>query len=516
MMIFEMTPPRGVADSASPAASRSLHASQRADTKGATLVESPAALHSPSQISPLAKNSILQNYPSLMVQQGPGSPYNSTSVHMADYFSSPFPSAVPPPTPNSTFVRDERRELASEVSPAVGRSKHSIRSEMSDEVLFDTSPQQSSIRGQSSSRLLTAPIPSPQRGGESSYGRQTNRRVGLELRNSDEDPIPIGPGFVAQPRDVNPSSTGRLSAKESAASTLPPRLDDDDGAAVISERLELQRHRDGLQQIAQQMKLREAQLLRREEDVTRREENLTQRERQVEELWRQYAQRKQDDSNIAAQDASRPKEELSKALETVEEYRAQLREAHKELNMREADLEQLTTDISLERENLVRQKASLDAREAALASEQDDMALDVRRHADKLQASSRLVEEKLRELRVKESELETLRYEWDLKNVEAKQRLAAVAQREDDIKRREVEVQRCFDASRSLEVHAIQVARVAERVKERERALWGVASQMVPNGSKALSLLRAELQEVRSSLQSLGSQLPSILDASSI
>jgi hypothetical protein len=151
-----------------------------------------------------------------------------------------------------------------------------------------------------------------------------------------------------------------------------------------------------------------------------------------------------------------------------------------------------------------------------LTHEQENLEVDVRRRADKLQASARLLEDKRRDISRKEAEVEKMRYEWELREVEQSQREAILKRREGELHHTEKELFQCVEASRGLELHAVQVRRIAERVRERERALWETASQVVPNGARALSVIKDELRGTKSVLDEMFRRIPDITKSSSV
>lgn len=320
--------------------------------------------------------------------------------------------------------------------------------------------------------------------------------------------------FTPQPHARMPTPSNSSNVRLTHQAVTPrlvelSRIEREDGSSPG-----LARQRAALHQIATELRERQQSLAYREMEVEKREALLEQRSKDLDAAYAQLTAQRE-----AAARTDNPKSlELEEATSSCEAYRTQLRNLNKELNAKETELDDMAVEMMRERERIAKQKMDLDAREAALQAEQDEISLDVRRHAEKLQQTSRLVESKLEEAERKARDAENLRYEWDLKTVDLQIREAALRKREADLQERERRAAAAADAARSLERHVVQVRRVAERVTAREQALWETAAKAAApsNGLRAVAAIKEDLRSAKSTLEALSCQLPSMAALSAV
>jgi hypothetical protein len=499
-MIFESTPPRGnglTGFDTSPVGSqqqrRGLPTPARATaTSPVTSSMSPGAAASPGD---------------------DGSPYETNSIKFADYFQQ-----QDVPQSNALLLRQSSSVVFDSHGSRVSQRQGAATSAAAFDVTLSSSfeHEQNAQRYQAAAEsnderssggrgAVLPPAVVPTIGG-TSFAADASRN-----NNS---------SFIASPRGVPTLSQMQRSTATNAsfASSSPLRqLTQQQDSASFTPQQSAQR--DALRQIASELKDRQAQLVQKELACQRREEALLKREKQLEESLLRMQQEK----IVAVEAAQRkahevdPKQEaLDKALLSADDYRQQLRHLHKELSARELEVDALAQELAAEREKVAAQKLELETRAAHLVAEEDDMNLDFKRHAERIQASSRLIGDRTREIERKEKELERIKFEWDLKEADLKRRFNDVLTREAIVEGKAKDVQRVLDNSRSLELHAVQTQRISERLRAREDALWATAAKVVPHGARAVAAIREDLRAHHQKLEDLGGQLPSVLKASAV
>lgn len=503
-MIFESTPPRAQdsGDASDVATSHSRRAMMQPPSR--------ATFASPISAYPLAAG--LSPSGGATSPGDDGSPYETNSIKFADYFQQQdlgAPSQQQQQQHQPALLRQASSVVFDSHGIVAGGQQHPSSSMAASAVTlsedFSTSlsssfqqdpastQQQQNVRSNHSQLVRSA---APSRGG----GDVSPRNVASFHQHS----------FTSPPPALQRSDT-------SNSSFASPLKQLDRSAAAQTPQQAAQR--DALRQIASELKERQAQLMQRELSCQRREDALVKRERALEES----ISRMQQEQSLAAEAAARkanevdPRQEaLDKALHAADEYRQQLRTLHKELSSRELEVDTLAQELSAEREKVAAQKLEIETRTAYLLAEEDDMNLDFKRHAERIQASSRLVGDRTREIERKEKELERIQFEWDLKEADLKRRVGEVQTREAIVEGKARDIQRVLDNSRSLELHAVQTQRIAERLRLREEALWATAAKVVPHGARAVAAIREDLRQHHQKLEDLGAHLPAVMKASAV
>jgi hypothetical protein len=331
-----------------------------------------------------------------------------------------------------------------------------------------------------------------------------------------------------------PPPTSSLPHAGPSTAIFPPQP-----AATIGDLGELYRQRDVLQQAMLGMRRAQAELSSREEKLAEREKAVTAREQallQLEEAVRRREERSSEaEKQLAASErggrllappnsmdeqaaprAALPavqmlfekEEKLALTMQTVEEYRASLRRAHKELNAREIDLDALKAALHQQRDQLAAREAALASRETLICDEQDAVLCDVRRHADRLSASSKEVERRVRDVAAREEAACSKEYEVELRQIEAGKYEASLRRCEEDLDRRALEIHRCVDESMKLEYHARVLEREMARLHEREQELWSKAAACVPAAPPTLAAVSKALFGLRGELNGMAAKVP--------
>jgi hypothetical protein len=490
-MMFEATPPRM---SASEAPSRSP-AAEDASANRRMSPPPTSGVFSPSKMTP-----------STVDHASPGddgSPYETNSIKFADYFQpqqQPQQESLMTTTTaggGSAFHQDQSSSLVRQTSSVVFDSAglaapNSHRPPPPLRMTTDVAAGDASIF--SASRPASANRPAGS--GDTRY------RSAVSGNSMPDD-------FNMTPRPL--AAVGSSASFSNAAVSPLQRM----GSTAAGGQQQLQR--EALRQIATELKERQAQLVQRELACQRREESLTKREKQLEESLARLHQDRLASAEAAAEKAKEvdPRQgALERSLQSAEEYRQQLRSVHKELSARELEVDALAQELASEREKVAAQKLELETRAAVLMAEEDDMHVDVKRHADRIQASSRLMSDRLREIDRKEKDLERTQFEWDLKDADYRRRLHDVQAKEAALESKTKEVQRVLDGARALELHAVQTQRIGERLRIREENLWATAAKVVPHGARAIAAIKEDMRQHHQKLEDIGAQLPAVLKAS--
>lgn len=543
-MIFESTPPRGGLNGASDASPANWE--QPAAGNNSQLRRSLAP---PSRISGGASPATSSMSPDAAASPGDdGSPYETNSIKFADYFQqeaagqggalrqqqqqSQAYSVSSSQPPSNAFLRQTSSVVfdshgsrsAHQAAPLDGHSlsspfyqdQNQLRSHNYHNSTSGVPREADFINPTTTNRVAAAvpplaAVPSSMSFDSNSYSNHTNNTSFIPAPQSS---VAASPRSAGQQLLLQRSSAANTSF--TASSPLRQLTQQQDSTTFTPQQTA---QRDALRQIATELKDRQAQVVQRELACQRREELLLKREKQLEESLL----RMQHEQTAAVEAAQRkavevdPKQEaLDKALHSADDYRQQLRNLHKELSSRELEVDTLAQELSAEREKVAAHKLELETRAAHLVAEEDDMNLDFKRHAERIQASSRLLGDRTREVERKEKELERIKFEWDLKDADVKRRFNDVQTREAVVEGKARDVQRVLDSSRSLELHAVQTQRIADRLRAREDALWTTAAKVVPHGARAVAAIREDLRAHHQKLEDLGSQLPSVIKASAV
>jgi hypothetical protein len=297
-------------------------------------------------------------------------------------------------------------------------------------------------------------------------------------------------------------------------------------APLEEERKELRELRAVLQNAALSVRQQEQDVTRRTEELERRLRAVDDKEAELKRRLEAVEKRERQAEEDVQEAILKWKEEFlnspaARAMASAadEEH---LRKIHRQLQQREDDV--VMQEQQLERETAALQKnlAILSGRQQELERAEEELMADTQRHMDRIAEAKKQLDARERALTEREREVGRASEKATLQQQENERAQSMIELRIEMITQREKQLEEVLFKASGLSQSARQVDLSAQRLAQRESALWdsvistaGITSASTGAPTVALTALKADLESIHQQLRQVGTlMLPAALPLS--